>query len=180
MTAAAPLLRTANLELWTPQHTDRAGISAMLADKQTRRYLGAGRGEPADDFERLLRSAGSWSLYGYGMFTLRLHGAADIIGLCGVFRSWRDFPPIEDMPEAGWIIHRDHAGKGLAREAMDAALAWFDRAHGPARVLCMIEEGNTASQRLAAALGFVECGRREPDDDGSRALVFYERVGRVA
>ena len=48
---------------------------------------------------------------------------------------------------------------GLARSeasliAMEAALVWFDAAHGPREVVCMIEPGNAPSFALAARLGF--------------------------
>jgi RimJ/RimL family protein N-acetyltransferase len=46
-------------------------------------------------------------------------------------------------------------GKGLAEEAMRAALAWA-RAHGTgARFTCIINPDNTASLRVAAKLGFL-------------------------
>lgn len=59
---------------------------------------------------------------------------------------------------------------------MQAALGWFDETHGPRRIACMIEEGNTASERLAAALGFVRYGRREPEAAGGPGLNLYERT----
>jgi RimJ/RimL family protein N-acetyltransferase len=45
-------------------------------------------------------------------------------------------------------------GKGIGLEAMEATLAWFDREHGPRRVVCMISLGNAPSVRLAEKLGF--------------------------
>jgi RimJ/RimL family protein N-acetyltransferase len=91
-----------------------------------------------------------------------------------VFHSWRGFGQgMDDVPEAGWIIHRDHWGQGLAREAMRAILAWFDKAHGPRRIAAMIEESNTASQKVAAALGFLAYARQT--FEGS-PLVLYERL----
>ena len=37
---------------------------------------------------------------------------------------------------------------------MSAVLGWFDRTHGPRRVVCMIAAENEPSVRLAGKLGF--------------------------
>ena len=115
-----------------------------------------------------------WQLYGYGVFIVRRRGSAQIIGTCGVFRSWRGFAHgLDDVPEAGWIFHPDHWGQGYASEAMRAALPWFDAAHGRQRVACMIEEGHAVSERIALQLGFVEYARHQ--ESGDKPLVLYER-----
>lgn len=171
-----PLITTERLELWQPLPTDLDDLHAMMDDAETVRFVGNHVPTLAEDFARLLRNAGSWSLYGFGTFMVRLRGEPRIVGSCGVFRSFRGFGAdkgFDGVAEAGWIIHRDHWGKGLATEAMSAAMAWFDRAHGPQSVVCMIEEGNEASVRVASALGFVPFGRHE-EGDGT-ALVLYER-----
>jgi RimJ/RimL family protein N-acetyltransferase len=172
--SASPLLRTERLELWQPQRDDLAGLMALLAADETRRFLGDARPDASHQFNRLMRHAGGWTLYGYGIFYVRLAGKARIIGNCGVFHSRRGFGQgMDDVPEAGWIIHSDHWGKGLAREAMQAALAWFDATHGPRRIAAMIEEGNVASQKVADTLGFVEYARQ--DAEGA-PLILYERL----
>jgi RimJ/RimL family protein N-acetyltransferase len=92
-----------------------------------------------------------------------------------VFRSYRGFAHgLDDVPEAGWIVHPDHWGQGIASEAMEAVMPWFDEVHGKQRVACMIEAGHVASKRVAAQLGFVEYARHQ--QDGERPLVLYERV----
>jgi RimJ/RimL family protein N-acetyltransferase len=169
-----PLLRTERLELWTPQVGDVPGLIALIEADETRRYLGPARPEASAQFEKLLRNAGGWALYGYGSFYVRLRGQRDIVGSCGVFHTWRDFGQgMDDEPEAGWIIRHDHWGLGLAGEAMRAALAWFDAAHGLRRITAMIERGNVASEKVAAALGFVAYGTQ--DFEGS-SLALYERL----
>jgi RimJ/RimL family protein N-acetyltransferase len=130
-----------------------------------------------DAFNRLHRNAGCWALHGYGTFMVRLKGDARIVGNCGVFPSHRGFGAdkgLDNVPEAGWIVHQDHWGQGIAREAMEAALAWFDAAHGKQRIACMIEDGHSASDALADKLGFVRYGMHQPEGGG--VLVLYERV----
>lgn len=171
----APLIVTDRLELWRPQASDHASLFDLTEDEETRRFLGGRPASMQDSFERLTRNAGSWALFGYGAFMVRLKGEAAIIANCGVFHSWRGLPGLDDVAEAGWIVHRDHWGKGIAGEAMTAAIDWFDRTCGRERIACMIEEGNKASQRLAAALGFVQYDRHDLPDE-PRPLVLYQRL----
>lgn len=171
----APLLVTERFELWQPVAGDLADLFALTEQEETRRFLGGIAASMQNSFERLGRNAGSWALHGYGTFMVRLKGQRQIIGNCGVFRSWRGKPGLDDVPEAGWIIHPDHWGQGVAGEAMRAAIGWFDASHSAQRIGCMIESGNAASELLAAALGFVEYLREDEDADG-RAVVLYERL----
>ena len=169
----APVLVTDRFELWQPRAEDLAPLYALTEDEETRRFLGGRPASMQDSFERLHRNAGSWALHGYGTFFAKPKGEACIIANCGVFRSWRGLPGLDDVAEAGWIVHRDYWGKGVAGEIMTAAMAWFDATQGRQRVACMIEEGNVASERLAATLGFAEYARHQPE--GDRPLILYQR-----
>jgi RimJ/RimL family protein N-acetyltransferase len=171
-----PLLTTDRLELRRPQPGDLPGLVALMAPEALRAHLGPTPPDAEGQFGRLLRNAGSWSLYGYGTFIVRLRGDPRIIGNCGMFHGWRGFGQgLDDVPEAGWIVALDHWRSGIAAEAMEAALGWFDAAHGPRRIACMIEEDNTASHRLARKLGFDAYGRQTLVEDGAE-VVLYERI----
>lgn len=176
LVAGAPVLLTERLELWYPTASDLPALHAMVSPEAVRRFLGNRPTTRAEEAARLLRNAGSWALYGYGTFVMRARGTDALIGICGVFRSWRGFGEgLDDVPEAGWILGEAAWGKGLAGEAMRAVLAWFDARYGAQRIACMIEEGHHASLRLANALGFETYAVHQPDD-GARALVLLERL----
>lgn len=173
-----PLIVTARLALARPRATDLAAIAAIVAPDAMRRHLGPRESTLPDEFARLLRNAGSWALYGYGCFVVRLRDTDTVIGVCGVFHSWRGFdaavtPSFDDVPEAGWIIAQPHWGQGYAGEAMCAALDWFDRTHGPRSSVCMIEHGNHASFAVARKLGYV--ARCDHQWDGA-TLTLFERA----
>ena len=79
------------------------------------------------------------------------------------------------LRRAGFV--RQHCwGQGVASQVMRAALRWFDEIHGRRRIACMIEEGNTASERLAAGLGFVQYGMHVPENDNRTVLKLFERA----
>lgn len=169
------ILTTERLELWRPQASDFDGLNAINTDPRTLTYLGNWSPDRADTFARLTRNAGSWALWGYGTFMVRKRGLPQIIANIGVFRSYRGFAHgLDDVPEAGWIVHPDHWGQGIASEAMQAVMPWFDQTHGKQRVACMIEAGHVASEKVAAQLGFVEYARQQ--QEGERPLVLYERT----
>lgn len=150
----APHVLTERLDLQLPVAADLQAMAAIVAHAETGRYLGPEKAQ-SDHFVRFSRNAGSWLLYGYGGFIVRLRDNGEVIGNCGVFHSWRGLgADFDDSPEAGWILRHDQVGRGIGYEAMTASLGWFDRAHGPRRVVCMISPANEPSVRLAAKLGF--------------------------
>ena len=170
-----PLLVTERLELWQPVAADLAELHALTLDDEMRRFLGGHQPSEADSFARLMRNAGSWALHGYGSFMVRRRGETRIIGNCGMFRSFRGFGKgLDNVPEAGWIIHRDAWGGGLAKEAMRASLDWFDATHGPQRIACKIQTGHEVSVAVAAGLGFTRYDAHVLDD-GATAIL-YERL----
>jgi RimJ/RimL family protein N-acetyltransferase len=173
----APHLLTERLDLRLPAPADFPAIMAIVDHAETARFLGP-RSGPPDHFMRFCRGAGSWLLYGYGMFVIRLRGSEEVIGNCGVFHSWRGIgEDFDDTPEAGWILRHDQVGRGIGREAMTAVLAWFDRAHGSRRVVCMITAGNEPSIALAARLGFAPLREAVlPDGDAVR---LFERPAEL-
>jgi RimJ/RimL family protein N-acetyltransferase len=149
-----PVIVTERLELWRPRAGDIEPMFAIASDPATGRHLAAHRGF-ADHFERFCRNAGSWLLYGYGAFMVRRRGAAELIGNCGIFRTWRGLgEDFDGSAEAGWVLRADCTGQGLASEAMQAVFEWFEATHGKQRVVCMTAPDNTASLALAAKLGF--------------------------
>ena len=159
-----PVLITDRLELYRPQATDLPGLAALIAPDAVRRHLGNRPPDLADTFARMARNAGSWALYGYGTFVVRERGRAEIVGNCGPFHSWRGFDACNDVVEVGWIIAEQVWGRGYAGEAVGAALAWFDRVHGPRRTVALIAPENHASHAVAARLGFAACGEHLLED----------------
>lgn len=170
-----PLLRAGRFALWRPMASDHAALHALTLPPAMRAFLGNHQPDPGDSFARLLRNAGSWQLHGYGTFMVREAGGDGLVGHCGVFRNWRGLPGMDDVPEAGWIIGQDWWGQGVASTVMGAVMDWFDATHGRQRIACMIEQGNVASERLAARLGFVPY--HEHRQDGGAVMTLYERPG---
>ena len=169
-----PLVVTERLELCVPALDDLWPMWTITADPVTGRYLGSAHSRP-DHFQRYSRNAGSWLLYGYGSFTVRDRATREMIGTVGAFHSFRGLgEDFDDHPETGWILRADRVGRGLAHEAMTAALDWFEREHGRQRIVCMIVPENAPSIALAGRLGFTAMRDAVlPDGDTVR---LFERV----
>lgn len=63
------------------------------------------------------------------------------------------------FPEIGFILHPDHWGKGLAREALQAVIRHGFESLGLEEVTADVDPRNAASLALLGRLGFVETGR---------------------
>lgn len=172
-----PFLTTERLELWLPRAADCDEVHALMTTGATARYLGQVT-DRTEFFNRFMRGAGSWQLYGYGMLLLRPRDGREIIGNCGVFHTVRGLgADFDDQPEAGWILRHDHLGQGYGREAMEAVLAWFEQTHGPRRIVCLIAPENLPSLRLAVRLGFAPF--REAELAGEPVRLLERLPGRT-
>ncbi|RIV86603.1 GNAT family N-acetyltransferase [Aurantiacibacter zhengii] len=174
-----PALLTERLELWMPQVSDLQPMFRIICEETTARYLG---GQPTleDHFMRFTRNAGSWHLYGYGMFMVRERGGdGSLLGNCGIFHSLRGMgTDFDNRPEAGWIIRHDATGKGYAEEAMRAILDSFDERFAR-ELMCLIVQGNVVSMKLADKLGF-EALREAEMRDGSQVQLYRRPPARRA
>lgn len=146
---------TARLHLRPYCADDLQSLYELTLSPRMREHLGGDPPSRAASFDRLLRTAGGWSLFGYSTFAVIERETGALVGNCGLFRILRELgPDFDAFPEAGWIIAESRWGRGYAREAMDAAHTWFDGRTGRQRTVCMIAPGNMASEHLAAKLSY--------------------------
>lgn len=170
------VIETVRLVLSEPGREDYMLLRDLVADPEVHRFLGPRPEDPTTDmFSRALRAAGSWHLYGYGLFLAHEKTSGRFVGQLGVFHSMRGFGKgMDDVVEAGWIVAREHWGRGYASEAMQAALDWAERVHEIKRVVCMIKRGNEASVALAGRLGFIRYDDHTIDED--IVVDLFERI----
>jgi RimJ/RimL family protein N-acetyltransferase len=159
-TTLVPTVETERLVLRGHRRDDFAECAALWADPVVTRYVG-GRPFAADEvWTKLLRYVGHWAVVGYGYWVVREKASGRFVGEVGFADFQRDIvPSFDGAPEAGWVLAPWSHGKGFATEAVRAAIAWLDRALGPARTVCMIDLDNAASMRVAAKCGFREWTR---------------------
>lgn len=163
------ILETERLRLRPFRGSDLDAYAPMCADPEVMRYIGRGatlsRGEAWRSIAGML---GHWQILGYGMFALERRDTGELVGRAGFLH-----PP--DWPgfELGWLLGRDHWGKGYAREAAARALAFAFEQLGRSRVISLIRPDNRRSARVAEAIGERLAG--EDELLGGRVLVYEAR-----
>jgi RimJ/RimL family protein N-acetyltransferase len=172
---AAPTLETARLILRPFRAADVDGQAAMMGDPQVMHHLGGPLGRE-DSWRKLLCGAGQWALFGYGYWGVERKADGALIGQVGFADFKRGMaPPIEGIPEMGWLFAAEAAGRGYATEAALAALAWADAALAAREIAAIVGEANAASIRVAEKCGFDLCEPARYRDEP--ILLFRRRRG---
>ena len=166
-----PLLETERLRLRAHRPEDHADCTALWADPAVVRYIGGRPSTAEETWRRMLASRGLWSMLGYGYWAVEEKAGGRYVGDVGFADFRREIEPsLAGMLECGWALSPQVHGRGYATEAVAAAVAWAD-AHLPGmRAVCLIDEGNAASIRVAAKAGFREW--RRTTYHGGPSLVF--------
>lgn len=150
-----PTLTTDRLILRPYRDGDFDAYATMWADPVVVRYIGGTPTSREDSWSRFLRNVGMWQHFGFGFFVVEDRTSGQFIGDVGFQERRRDIvPSMEGTIETGWGLLPAAHGKGLATEAVGAALAWADHAHGGRRFTSLIDAANTASVRVAEKVGF--------------------------
>jgi RimJ/RimL family protein N-acetyltransferase len=158
-----PILETSRLLLRLPSQDDFPAFAVMMADGDHVRFIG-GAQLRASAWRMWATVAGSWSLLGFGMFSVIEKASGNWIGRVG---PW--MPDGWPAPEIGWGLIRAAAGKGFAMEAASAAMDFAFDILGWDKVIHIIAPQNTPSQALAARLGSINSGPTQmpPPLDGN-------------
>jgi ribosomal-protein-alanine N-acetyltransferase len=82
--------------------------------------------------------------------------------------------------EFGFTVFPPYRRKGYARESSCALMHWAYQCHGVTRFALTIQPDNTASQSLAASLGFVRIGSHIDEVDGLEEILEFSFSGREA
>ncbi len=146
-----PTLETPRLILRPTQAEDFEPWAAYMADDATR-FIG-GPQPRSTAWRGFMSMAGSWSMLGYGMFSVVEKSTGDWIGRIGpwVPDGWPGL-------EVGWGLIPAAQGKGYAVEAATASIDWVFDHLGWTDVIHCIDPENTPSQVVAQRLGSVNRG----------------------
>ena len=143
----------------------------MWSDDEVVRYIGGHALSREDTWRRSLAACGQWPYSGWGYWIAEMKADGSLAGQLGFADFKRDMQPsIEGLPEAGWIFSPHAHGKGYAREAVAAALAWADERLDAPMIPAIIDPGNAPSIRVAERCGFAE--REEATYRGAPILLF--------
>jgi ribosomal-protein-alanine N-acetyltransferase len=146
-----PLLTTARLQLRSISETDSDDLYAIYSDMKTLEYWSQDPVQsPADAWKKIRENmqwveAGSAILWG-----IALRANNRLIGTCTLFRINQQ----NRNAEAGFILNREHWGKGLMTEAMRSVLDYAFKDLNFHRLEADTDPKNLASLALLKNLGF--------------------------
>lgn len=174
-TTTAPLLETDRLRLRAYRPDDLAVLHAIWSDPGVYGPLGVEPATRQEAWMRLLRYGGLWPMLGYGYWAIEHKASGAMIGDIGYADFMRDIqPPLEGMPEMGWVLASSAHGKGYASEALAEISAWGQRHFGAHRDCCVISPDNAASIGVARKGGFERAYASQLTDHP--VLVFIREV----
>ena len=158
----APIIETERLILRAHRLDDFPALAAIWGDPAVARFISGNPSTQEECWARLLRYSGHWELLGFGFWAVQWKDGARLIGDVG-FANWsRDISPsLDGLPEGGWVFSTEAHGRGIATEALNAALAWIDEKFGAKTTACIIGSENLASIRVAQKAGYQEFCRSE-------------------
>ena len=150
-------LQTERLILRMFRNSDFESFAKTCADPEVMRYLGEGRAlNRGEAWRQMAMIVGHWQLRGYGLWAVEERETGDLVGRIGFYNP-ADWPGFE----IGWVLAREHWGKGYAtegaRRALDHAFTEMGRDH----LISVIHPENLASIRVAERLGEKSEGRTE-------------------
>ena len=173
-----PIIETERLLLRPYRRDDFPAYGALFADEEVTRYAGGVPYSREQSWTRFLRQVGMWHYFGFGFFAIQDKTSGAFIGEAGFHDAHRQITPsLEGTMEMGWAISPRNHGRGLATEAVTAALAWGDREFPALKKTCLIETGNEASIRVAMKHGFREFWRTTYH---GRPMILFERRPQTA
>lgn len=176
------VLTTGRLVLRRLSVDDLDPLAAIYADPEVRRFFPEGpltREETREEIDWMLEV--DYPKYGYGLWATELRDTGAFIGRCGLLpwpvtvsdRGALRLTPPEERPtpgrlvevEVAYLLAKEHWSRGLATEAARAIAAFGFATLDVNRLICLIDEENAASLRVAAKIGMTVDGTVEIDDD---------------
>jgi RimJ/RimL family protein N-acetyltransferase len=148
------MITTDRLLLRPPIAGDFDAVAAMWADPKVVHYIGGNPFTREQSWQRVLRYIGHWTVFGYGSFTVIDRATNRFLGDVGVQNFERDIDPPIGKFEAGWVVTSEAQGRGIATEALAAALGWIEAKFPGQATTCIIDTDNTPSLRVAAKAGY--------------------------
>ena len=142
-------LQTARLRLRAAREDDLADLHAVLGDPEAMRFWSTSAHQDLQTTRTWLQDMIAAAPEVSHDFVVEHQGV--VIGKAGFYQ----------LPEIGFILHRDYWGRGLAREALTAVIASVFASYPIDQIIADVDPRNAGSLAVLTRLGFVETGRAE-------------------
>lgn len=140
-------ITTARLHMRRFTEADGKSLASLHGDAEVMTYMRGGAETRSQTDAELAGYRECWALHGFGMWALILEGI--FIGECGLRQPTGEAKGIRLRV----VIHKPYWGRGLAGEAIAAALGYGFDAAALTLVRAVTQESNPASQRVLERAG---------------------------
>lgn len=164
-----PIIETERLILRAACEDDFSPYRDFYADAEASAFYG-GPLDAGAAWRKFAADLGHWQLHGYGMWTLEVKSARQMVGGCGIVLPY-GWP----HRELTWWIAPAGRRKGLAFEASNAVLLHAYDEWRWDRVLTYMDDENDPARRLALKLGGKVIERTDFPDGRQRDIYILPR-----
>jgi RimJ/RimL family protein N-acetyltransferase len=163
-----PEIETERLLLRGFVEADLDELAVISSDPEVTKWVGDEDGLNREDtWRRMAYFVGHWELRGFGQWALIERETGKLVGRAGLLR-----PEAWPGLEVGWLVAREHWGRGFAPEAGRASMEWAREELGADHIISLIEDHNKRSARVAEKLGMEVEGRTKIIDDTVEVRIF--------
>jgi ribosomal-protein-alanine N-acetyltransferase len=145
-TLTIPTVETERLRLRAPCLDDLGPYAAFCGSERSKGV--GGPYTPSQSFQRLAGLIGHWHLRGFGRWMVADRRTDEPLGVVGPMH-----PPEWPEPEIAWSVFETAEGRGIAREAAEAARRWVYDVLGWTTVVSCTSPDNARSIALARRMG---------------------------
>ena len=159
-----PIIETERLILNYPVETDFKILEVFLKSERSKFVGGPYRSFSA--WNDYMANIGHWSLYGHGLWSLRIKDNNEYIGRVGIIK-----PAMFKEPDLAWQVFKDYEGMGYAYEAAIAVKDYAIHNFNFSSLASHIVEGNKNSISLAERVGYKI--KKEEVIDKKKFIIYF-------
>ncbi len=137
-------IKTERLTLRPLVDKDKPAIREWMSSSEVRRFLGGPVGEAHLELLELAVVGEQW-----GVFCIADNSSDEPLGSCTLERERGEL-------EVSFQLLPEYWGRGIAREAVAAAMKWVWNNADDRSIIAVTQEANVSSIRLLRSLGFAE------------------------
>jgi ribosomal-protein-alanine N-acetyltransferase len=158
--AMQPVLTTERLVLKPLAATDRGQLAEIFSGAGVRRFLFDNEEVSTETLDAIMAEDLRQSVDGRGMWLI---AAGDsVVGCVVLHRDWpptlATWPAFAGETEIVIALKEEHWGRGYAREAVEAALAYASDTLMTRRIVTLVDEPNERSRKLMQRCSFRQIG----------------------
>ena len=159
-----PIIKTERLILNYPLENDFKVLEVFLKSERSK-FVG-GPHRSFTSWNDYMANIGHWSLYGYGLWSVRIKDNDEYIGRVGIIK-----PDMFNEPDLASQVFEAYEGKGYAYEAAKAVRDYAIKNFNFSSLASHIVEGNKKSILLAEKIGSKI--KKEEIIDNKKFIIYF-------